>query len=128
VPAAIKEIARIKANSNKIGFVKDGGLWYADLPNWPLDRNHLLMVAGADDLLDELSGGTNYVTVQTTQHKREVNIKENEALLKLTQKDAGGLSGSYEVLGDFNTQTVWLCPVINFVFMRVPKFIKFSKV
>ena len=128
LPLALKEMARIKADGNQLGFVKDGKLWYADLPNWPLDRSHLLMVAGADDLLDELAKGKRYVTMKISQHNSRVNIKQGEALLELLWKEDNGFSGTYKVNGNFETKQVWLCPVVNFVFMRVPKFIRFSKV
>ncbi len=46
-----------------LGFVKEGGLWYADLPEFLEaglgDRNDLLMVAGSDTFLDLLTGGGN---------------------------------------------------------------------
>jgi hypothetical protein len=128
IPSAKKEIDRIKANGNKIGFVKDGGRWYADLPNWPLDRYHLEMVAGADDLMEELADGKSYVTIKLSQHKKHIKMKDGEALLKLIELDPGGFSGSYRVIGDFKTDEAWLCPVVNFVFMCVPAFIKFKKV
>lgn len=125
VPAAMKEIARIKADGNKLGFIKDDGRWYADLQHWPLDRHHLLMVAGADTLLDEMNDGSDYVNVKLSQHKESVETGPNEALLELIYSN--GVSGTYKVHGNFNTRELWLCPVVNFVFMRVPKFIKFSK-
>jgi hypothetical protein len=128
LPAAMKEMARIKANGNQLGFIKDGDLWYADLHNWPLDRSHLLMVAGADDLLDEFANGKRYVTMKISQHDSRIKIKPGEALLELLWKEDNGFSGTYKVNGHFETKQVWLCPVVNFVFLKVPKFIWFSKV
>ncbi len=127
-PAAMQEMARLKANGNKLGFTKDpNGRWYADLKSWPMDRSHLEMVAGADKLLDELAEGKNYVTLKLAQHTKPVKVGKGEALLTLTSKSDNGLSGTYYVSEAFNTRVVWLCPVINFVFMRVPKYITFSK-
>jgi len=68
-----------------------------------------LMVAGADDLLDELSEGANYVTVKTTQHSQKVEVSKNEALLELISKDTNGLSGTYKVLGEYKTNLVVSC-------------------
>ena len=127
-PSALKEIAKLKANDNVLGFEKIGTLWYADIENWPLDKEHLLMVAGADDLLDELADGKIYIKLKITQHKEQIEVQENEALLELIQKDIDGLSGTYKVLGNYQTKKIWLCPVVNFVFLKVPKFIKFSKI
>ena len=128
-PAALAEMAKLKANGNQLGFIKDpDGRWYADLQNWPMDRSHLEMVQGADDLLDELSGKKNYITLKISQHTTAVNVGKNEALLTLVNKEDNGLSGTYAVSGGFKTKEVWLCPVINFVFMGVPKYIKFSRV
>jgi len=128
IPSATHEMSRIKANGNRIGFVRDAnGRWYADLPSWPLDRAHLEMVKGADDLLTELSKGENRIVLKATQHKTKPDCDPDEAVLKLLFKDTGGFSGTYQVLGNYRVNRVWLCPVINFVFMRVPKYIKFSK-
>lgn len=126
IPAAMNEIAKFKANGNQITFVKDKNLWYADFENWPLDRSHLLMVRGADKLLDELSYGRNKVTLKVSQHSRKVKANENEALLELIEKDPGGFSGTYRIHGSYRTKELWLCPVVNFIFLKVPKFIKFQ--
>ena len=128
-PAAMQEMARLKANGNKLGFIKDpDGRWYADLKNWPMDRSHLEMVAGADNLLDELANGESYLTLKIAQHDKPVKVGKGEALLSLTRKEDNGLSGTYRVSAGFNTREVWLCPVINFVFLKVPKYITFRKV
>ena len=128
IPSALKEISKIKANGNQMGFEKVNGLWYADFENWPFAKTHLLMVQGADDLIEELANGKEYVTLKISQHSKKVTATQNEAILQLKQKDRNGLSGTYNVLGAYETQQIWLCPVINFIFFKVPKFIKFSKV
>lgn len=128
IPAAMSEIKKFKENGNQIKFVKDKNLWYADFENWPLDRSHLLMVRGADKLLDELSQGRSHVTLKVSQHASRIKVHSHEALLELIQKDPGGFSGTYKIHGNYRTKELWLCPVVNFIFLKVPKFIKFQVV
>jgi len=52
-------------------FIKEKGIWYADLPEF-LDQDlgvkaDLMMVAGADTLLDILSGNSSTVTVKMSR-------------------------------------------------------------
>jgi hypothetical protein len=39
------------------------------------------MVAGADDLLDELANGEEYITLKISQHIKPVETEEKETLL-----------------------------------------------
>lgn len=40
-----------KKKEYDLSFVKDNGIWYIDLPNWPWKRDNLAMVCGADKML-----------------------------------------------------------------------------
>ena len=124
IPAAIKQKRALNRSGNILGFSKEDGLWYADLKHWPLDKHHLLMVQGADTLLDELNDGSNYVTLRLKASRKRVEVGDNEILLE--RYDTNGISGSYNILGEFNTKQLWLCPVVNFVFKRVPEYIVFE--
>ena len=126
IPTALKEMARIKANGNKLDFVKQGNEWYADIPNWPLDPAHLQMVAGADNLLDEMANGLKRITIKISQYKKcPIILDDDIALLSIVSKS--NFAGTYEVEEcNYKTQNVWLCPVINFVFGRVPNYITFK--
>ena len=43
---------------------EDDGRWYYVFKNWGFAHGNLEMVAGADDLCEKFSGGTNHTTVE----------------------------------------------------------------
>ena len=130
VGAANKEIKKIKARGGVMDFERDpDGRWYAVFEHWPLDRSHLLMVAGADDLLDEMcSEGENTVSIQMSKSKKRISVGKESALLVLESKADAGMSGNYRVESKYNVNKVWICPVINFIFKGVQNYIEFKKV
>ena len=88
-------------DKQELGFVNDNGVWYVDLPEWELDRGHLMMVAGADTLLDMMSNyGLGRVEIDITacnDGEEAVDIAEEtkgaDVILELINTDIGGLSG-----------------------------------
>jgi len=102
-------------------YKEETGSWYADLPGYPGPKGDLLMVAGADTMLDVLSGGGNEVILSAS-----LEPFENADKLELIRLVGGG--GDY-ILKTFEGKTInhdiWLCNVIKYVFDKVPESIYF---
>lgn len=109
-------------------FYKEEERWYIDLPEF-LELNlgtkdNLLMVLGADDLLDYLSKNSNEITLQFSD---EMKFRPDETLVKIQEgKDDDELIAANHPLVDEGAyyvpllneviETVWLCPVTRWVF------------
>lgn len=111
-----KEVARSKVD--KLIFVKLCNKWYIDLPEYGGDLAELEMVAGADELLQEIveqSDKTHQVTLEIVEDKKDSDIQ-----LYLTSHDSAG--GTYKVYSNnkFKTKELWLCNVTKFVFGEHP--------
>lgn len=111
-----KEIARQKVN--KLTFVKLCNNWYVDLPQYGGELAELEMVAGADELLQEIvdqSDKTHQVTLEIVEDKKDSDIQ-----LYLAELNTAG--GTYKVYSDdkFKTKELWLCNVTKFVFGEHP--------
>ena len=115
-------------------FYKENGMWYIDLPEY-LEaglgtKNNLLMVAGADTLLDILSDNGTETTIEFgdepfIEHNVQLNLIEmgkDQTLLDAVGHapvDYGAYYTGYNTqwLGyDFKISSVWLCPVTEYVF------------
>ena len=113
-------------------FYKENGMWYIDLPAF-LEaglgtKANLLMVAGADVLLDLLSNNTEEVTLEFDSKPFEgVHVtldlfemgKDQQILDQVGHApvDYGAYYHSYGTHNDKQfKQTVWLCPVTEYVF------------
>ena len=70
--------------------------WYVDFPNWPLAHYHLMMVAGADTLLEILHNGTNHVSLKVDISNKDKNIPNTIKLVKTSSTLIGG--AYYELL------------------------------
>jgi len=82
--------------------------WYVDLPTYSGSKEDCLMIAGADILLDIISGGGDSISIQCSE---KPEFEENQKHLVLTKVDDFGhyyVSQYY-----FN---IWLCEVTKFVF------------
>lgn len=119
-----------------ISFVKDQGIWYADLPEF-LEmelgtRSNLMMVDGADTFLDFLSHGSKRVTLtvstkpftgfQTKMVKNGNGL--NPALLEKighAPVDYGAYYSVTELNGKPFQHQLWLCPVAEYVFGCYPE-------
>jgi hypothetical protein len=114
-----------------LGFYKENGLWYADLPQYLAlglgTKANLLMVDGSDTFLDLLSSNTSSVTVQLstepfknhTIHLEKLKIGLNQDLLDLIGH-APVSYGAYYNVKKYHDQNLehrlWLCPVAEYVF------------
>ena len=108
-------------------FYKENGLWYIDLPEFLEaglgQRNNLLMVDGADKLLDILSGNTNEVYVEFGNEEMEGYTHTlTKFLIGLNRKlleDIGHAPvdyGAYYMVEELSPMRIWLCPVTMYVF------------
>ncbi len=118
-----------------LGFIKEQGIWYADLPQF-LEQGlgtkaNLMMVDGADTFLDLLSGNTSKVTLkispepfkgqQTWMKKFRKGL--NQQLLELighAPVDYGAYYQVKELHGKPHDHQLWLCPVTEYVFGSYP--------
>ena len=95
----------------ELKFNKEDSLWYIDIPEWKGTKGELLMVAGADILLDVLdtdNDNTVTVTVDTVDFDNS-NIKLSRLI-----KCFGG--ASYMAKSEEFNRPIWLCAVTKYVF------------
>lgn len=98
-------------------FNNEEGLWYIDLPTWQGKKADLLMVAGADKLLDRLSEGRPSVTLDLDTEP----FDGCDTLTKVINTPfIGGATYRH------NNRLLWLCKVTEFVFGTMPKRIFFK--
>ena len=115
-------------------FYKEDGRWYIDLPEFIElglgNKNNLLMVDGADTLLDILAGNKPNESTDGTEvnvtfgnepfdgHTHTLNKKvmgKNQALLDYLGHAPVGY-GAYYNVKELDSHQVWLCPVTEYVF------------
>ncbi len=120
----------------RIRFIKEVGLWYADLPEF-LERglgtkNNLLMVDGADTFLDLLSENGEEVTLDISEVEfagyqakmSKIRWGKNQELLDDVGHEPVEYGAYYEVSeldGKSFSHRLWLCPVTEYVFGRYPE-------
>ncbi len=120
----------------RIRFIKEVGLWYADLPDFLEQglgtKNNLLMVDGADTFLDLLSENGEDVTLDISETEfagyqaklRKISLGKNQALLDNVGHEPVEYGAFYEVSeldGKSFSHRLWLCPVTEYVFGRYPE-------
>jgi hypothetical protein len=118
-----------------LSFVKENGIWYADLPEFLEaglgSRANLMMVDGADTFLDLLAKGNTRITLQissqpfqgwqTKMHKIKIGL--NSSLLQLighAPVDYGAYYKVTQMNGEAYNHQLWLCPVTEYVFGNYP--------
>lgn len=129
----MEEENRINQEGTKdLQFYKENGIWYIDLPEFIEEglgtKANLMMVDGADVLLDLLSDNTEKVTLKLNSKPFEgVHVtldlfkmgKDQQILDQVghANVDYGAYYHSYGTHNDTTfKQTVWLCPVTEYVF------------
>lgn len=103
-------------------FYKETNKWYVDLPDWIESggtKEDCEMVIGADEWLDQLSKGSENITLRVSD---DVILDSKLTLLapedlpqELVDLDLGG--GFYQT---DTGHTMWLCDVTIFVFYKMP--------
>jgi len=120
----------------RIRFIKEVGLWYADLPEFLEQglgtKNNLLMVDGADTFLDLLSGNGEEVTLDISETEfADYQAKLGKIRWGKNQELLDGMGhepveyGAYYEVNELNEKAfshrLWLCPVTEYVFGRYPE-------
>lgn len=112
----------------KYRFYKDEYGWFIDLKRFPFNRAYLAMVQGADTLLENIAQGKNEITLQISTSP----IPYSDGVIEKTQS-LGIFGGAFytEDKGYNATErplvnSLWLCPVTLWVFLRYPKRIHFK--
>ena len=100
----------------KLKFVKEkNNNWYIDLPNWTGRHSALQMVAGADTLLEIMSGGNNEVHVF-------VSDEDFDGSNRLDLVETCWFNGADYKIKDYEgvplNLDVWLCDVTKFVLVN----------
>ena len=119
----------------RIRFIKEVGLWYADLPEFLEQglgtKNNLLMVDGADTFLDLLSENGKEVTLDISEDEfagyqakmNKIRSGKNQELLDNVGHEPVEYGAYYEVSeldGKSFSHRLWLCPVTEYVFGDYP--------
>jgi hypothetical protein len=119
-----------------LGFIKEQGIWYADLPSF-LEQGlgvkaNLMMVDGADTFLDLLSGNSSKLTLKIApqafegyqtymqQIKKGLNVELLERIGH-APVDYGAYYDVKELHGKAHAHRLWLCPVTEYVFGSYPQ-------
>ena len=96
----------------ELRFYRSGTEWFADVPQHTKAENQ--MVAGADTLLEEVSGGAGEVFVVLSSDIP--NPDEWKLHLHIVEHDKYGATYKVKVAGRDGTQLAWLCNVMHTVF------------
>lgn len=126
-------IRKFNRDMKKLRFYKEDTLWYIDLPEFLEEglgtKNNLLMVDGADLLLDHLSGNNNEIELFISDTEKE-GYEIVEHLYKrgegLNQQLLGKVGHApvdsgmyYQTTTAIHINHVWLCPVTKYVFKGI---------
>lgn len=98
-------------------FVKVGGVWFYWWPDFDGDPGELVMVGGADDLLDSLDD--RFVRLQM------VDPSVAKIVLSKIEEDENG--ATYLCKSKNYNDRVWICPVTLLVFNEYPQNIYLSE-
>jgi hypothetical protein len=113
-------------------FYKENGIWYIDLPSFIEEglgtKSNLMMVGGADTLLDKLSNNGDKITLQFsdsafvgwTTYLRMIKHGVDKDYLEKVGHAPVDNGAYYEALVIDEKKTnhkLWLCPVTEYVFL-----------
>lgn len=103
------------------------GEWYIDIPQWPEDNIAALqMVAGADEMLDIVSGFKNEVKLVIATEDKSYTYKLKYTGDASAQYGEGAFYLCTDVRDDEFRHPLWLCDVTLFIFGSFPKTIYFD--
>jgi hypothetical protein len=141
----VYNILRPTASATKqtLSFVKEDGIWYADLPEF-LElglgtKGNLMMVDGADTFLDLLSNDGDQITLKLSREPfkgysgriKKIRRGLNKELLEEIGHAPVDYGAYYEAV-EYNNKPfehqLWLCPVTEYVFGEYPNEIFFSTI
>lgn len=111
----------------KIKFYKEKtGRWFIDLPEWEGPKEDLELVMGADDLLNIIAQGDDFLYAELGDEK--FPGANQMVLVAIETSEMGGAWYLVPSIGqiDFNLR-VWLCDVTKFIFGNFPETIWFYR-
>jgi hypothetical protein len=129
------------ATKQTLSFIKEEGIWYADLPEFLElglgSKGNLMMVDGADTFLDLLSNDGDRITLKLstkTFNGYSGRIKKIKRGLNRDLLEEIGHApvdyGAYYKAVEYKNQPfqhqLWLCPVTEYVFGEYPDEVFFS--
>lgn len=109
---------------------EDGGIWYADISEYPGKKIDLMMVEGADTLLDVIhnNGDMAEESVRVCFYTEEdiESDRSYDGTLALINEDpeigGGWYRGTYR---EIVIERLWLCDVTKFVFGKMPEALRY---
>ena len=105
----------------KVKFYKEkSGRWYIDLPEWEGEKEDLEMVMGADELLNIVAEGEDFVYLEIGDEK--FPVAGQMVFIEVGSSEMEGCWYLIPTIGqiDFNLR-IWLCDVTRFVFGKFPE-------
>lgn len=94
--------------------------WYVDLLTWPGDKGELEMVVGADTMLSDISKGEERIKLRISNKRFK-----GSSILKRTIFAEQEFGGAFYRLPSFEkiryNTLMWLCPVMLFIFKKLPQ-------
>lgn len=98
----------------ELRFFKQGGRWYADVPDHTLEENE--MVLGSEIALELLANGKYELTLCLS------DVAEPDYLLRMYRTEHDSDGAWYQLLVDSDTQQeIWICNVTHDVFGEHPE-------
>lgn len=112
----------------KLKFVKEeDNRWFVVLNDWQYDRDALEMVAGADSMLDIISGFSNSVTLKLSTEEFDSKYKIVKIHDNLLDDMLNGANYRFYTDDSF-TMDIWLCAVTIFVFSEYPETVWINRI
>jgi len=104
----------LEANIKTYRFYKENNkTWYADIPEWTGTKEELMMVSGADVMLDVFAADSHEIDLDLSLKEFPGSMK-----LELIKLGTGEGGGYYSLISDGHIimPELWLCDVTKFVF------------
>ncbi len=114
-------------------FYRKEGSWFIDLKFWPFSNYYLLMLCGADKLLDKLSEGKDEVVIQYSKNGffDYDGILQRDYIMGDKYMFGAIYDLKYMNINDYSCDgkkknNIWVCPLALFIFFMYPKEIFFK--
>ncbi len=118
----------------RLSFVKENNRWYINIPKWTGDHEDLEMVAGADQLCEQLSKDGKTLTIDINSSDTYDYIDPEEITLIKLSEDNGATyevqDNTWTINADFeptvDVEKIRISPVTKYVFGEYPKYIRIN--
>ena len=106
----------------KLSFTKENdGKWYIDYPEWRFGHSRLVVIAGVDDLCEELRYDDTHTSVDVITSSKKLPL--SEGYIHLARIDYVFDGGLYTVSGSARVKDCWISDVAGELFGGFPKHI-----